>query len=178
MPRKKKASVSMEQLIEIHRKSHPRDRIVLTGAEVIPEPEAAIVPMAAKEPSANLKAVIENMVRQRVDEILSASGIGEFEPNFRPREIAQAARQTQDMFERTKWSLYFEKWGCQVCGKKNAAHFHTGHCTTCACRIHQRLIKIKHDYEKTHPEAEIDRQIDQLTLRARSAAALLGDSEK
>jgi hypothetical protein len=178
MPRKKKASVSMKKLIETHRKSHPRDGMTLARAEVILEPEAAVVPIATKEPSPNVKAVLESMVRKRVDEILTASGIGEFEPNFRRREVAKASRQSQDMFERVKWSLYFEKWGCQVCGKKTVAHMHTGHCTTCAVRIGQRLTKIKRDYERAHPEAEIDRQIDQLTLRARTAESLLRRSEE
>jgi hypothetical protein len=175
MPRKKRATVSTEQLIETHRKSHPRDGMPLVNAEIVPPSEAAIVPAA---PTANLKAVIESMVRKRVDEILSGSGIGEFEPNFRPREIAQAARQIQDMFERVKWSLYFEKWGCQVCGKKTVAHFHTGHCTTCAVRIQQRLKQLKLEYERAHPEAEIERQIDHLTSRSRTAEALLGKREK
>jgi hypothetical protein len=147
----------------------------LVNAEIVPTSEAAIVPAA---PSANLKVVIESMVRKRVDEILSASGIGEFEPNFRPKEIAQAARQNQDMFERVKWSLYFEKWGCQVCEKKSAAHMHTGHCGTCVNRIQSRLKQLKREYERAHPDAEIERQIDRLTSRSRTAEALLGDREK
>jgi hypothetical protein len=77
------------------------------------------------------------------------------------------------MFEREKWSLYFEKWGCQVCGKKTANHMHTGHCGACAGRITARLARIKLEYEQTHPEAEVERQIDQLTLRSRTAERLL-----
>jgi hypothetical protein len=177
MPRKKKASVSTEHLVEVHRKSHPRDNLPLASAEVVPDSGAALVPIVPTPP-ANLKAVIEIMVRKRVDEILSASGIGEFEPNFRPAEVYRAARQSQSVFERVKWSLYFEKWGCQVCGKKTVAHMHTGHCTTCAVRIGQRLAKIKRDYEAVHPEAEIERQIDRLTSRSRTAEALLEEREK
>jgi hypothetical protein len=145
--------------------------------EIVLKPQAAIVP-AVPAPSANLQAAIESIVRKRVDEILASSGIGEFEPNFRSREMSQAGRQIQNMFERVKWSLYFEKWGCQICGKKTVAHMHTGHCTTCAGRIQLRLKQLKLVYERAHPEAEIERQIDHLTSRSRTAEALLGNRQK
>ena len=178
MPRKKKTSVSTEELIETHRKAHPRDGMPLVRAEVVHEPEAAIAPIATKEPSPNLKAVIEAMVRQRVDEIMSANGVGELEPDCRPREVARVSQQSQNMFEREKWVLYFEKWGCRMCGKKNVIHSSTGHCETCRARLFHRLKQIKRDYERAHPEAEISRQIDQLTLRARTAEGLLSERNK
>src|SRR5665213_2997286 len=170
MARRKKAAPSAQQLIEVHGKFHPRDEMPVTTVEIVPVTESAIVPSA---PSANLETMIERLVRRRVDEALSRIGIEELDPHFRPREVAQKARQSQDMFEREKWSLYFEKWGCQVCGKKTVNHMHTGHCGTCANRITQRLKLIKRDYEQAHPEAEIERQIDQLTLRTRTAERLL-----
>jgi hypothetical protein len=143
--------------------------------QVVRVSEAAIVP---KAPSADLKAVIEGMVRKRVDEILAASGLAEIENDCRPREIAKVSRQTENMFERDKWALYFEKWGCRKCEKKTVNHSSTGHCDICASRLHQRLRKIRRDYYTSHPDAETDRLIDRLTSRSRTAEALLGDREK
>ena len=173
MGRKKKAIHTTEQLADIHRKFHPREDN--PGViEIIP----ALSPIGPKEPSAELKAYLESMVRQRVDEILTASGI-EMESDFRPREIAKVSRQSQNVFERQKWALYFEKWGCRMCGKKAAAHGSTGHCGTCVMRVQNRLKQLKLEYERTHPESEIERNIERLTLRARSAEELLrGEREE
>jgi len=41
-----------------------------------------------------------------------------------------------------------------------------------------RLATIKRQYERDNPEAQIDRQIDRLTSRFRSAEALLGEGDK
>lgn len=143
------------------------------GKAIVLKPQAAIVPAVPPEPSANLKAVLEGMVRKRVDEILAASGMHELSADYRPTKVAHVARQVDDLFERKKWSLYFDKWGCRICGKKTAFYGNTGHCQTCAQRIHQRLTALRRDYEKAHPEAEIERNIERLTLRARTAERLL-----
>lgn len=184
MSRKKKAlsGPTTEQLVDVHRKFHPREdtrREANTKAiEIIPVSDADLKPIGPpKEPSADLKAYIESIVRQRVDEILSANA-GEFEPDFRPRRVANASSQTQDMFEREKWSLYFEKYGCRGCGKKAAPHMSTGHCSTCQNRTYSRLTRLRAVYERAHPEAEIDRNIEKLTLRARSAEILLREERE
>jgi hypothetical protein len=175
MKRKKKAVPSEKKLIEVYGKFHPRNEMSVKTAEIVPASETAIVSSA---PSANLEALIEGLVRRRVDEAISRIGIGEFDPHFRPREVAAKARQIQNMFEREKFSLYFEKWGCMICSKKTV-HASNGHCTACVNRITSRLRQIKGDYEKAHPEAEIERQINHLTLRARTAEGLLrGEQEK
>jgi hypothetical protein len=148
----------------------PRKKKGEVEVQIVPASKAALVPPS---PSADLKAVLEGMVRKRVDEILAASGIAELEADFRPKEAAQVSRQTQDMFERKKWALYFEKWGCRKCEKKTVNHASTGHCGVCAMRLHGRLARIKRDYYKAHPDAEIERQIDRLTSRARTAESLL-----
>ncbi|HET6143869.1 MAG TPA: hypothetical protein VFE02_10190 [Candidatus Acidoferrales bacterium] len=145
--------------------------------EIILAPPAAMEAPIAID---NLEAAIESMIKKRVDEALSRIGMVELDdPHFRPREVERKARQVENMFERKKWSLYFERWGCVLCGQKKAAHMHTGYCNTCAGRITQRLRLLKRDYEQAHPEAEIDRQIEQLTLRARSAERLFrGEREE
>jgi Flp pilus assembly CpaF family ATPase len=54
----------------------------------------------------------------------------------------------------------------------------TGHRTACTSRVQYRLRKLKAEYDQAHPEAEINRQIDRLTLRTRTAESLpKGDGE-
>lgn len=143
--------------------------------EIVPASQAALVP---KPSPANIEAIIERMVWERVDEILAERGAAEMEPNFQPREISTEIRLRQSVYERRKWSIYFEKWGCKVCGNKKVSHVGSGSCERCYMRVYQRLAQIKHDFDKANPESEIKRDIDQITKRVRSAQALLGHGEK
>jgi hypothetical protein len=170
MPYKRKTPDQIRQAIA-ESPSHERT------AEMVPASEAALVPARS---AAKLTAMIENLVRRRVDEILSASGTVELEPNFRPAEVAKITRRGQDMFERKKGSLSFEKFGCMDCKRKaKAVSYGTnGLCSTCTLRWYHRYAQLKHEYEATHPEAETDRLIDRLTSRARVAEELLGEERE
>jgi hypothetical protein len=44
--------------------------------------------------------------------------------------------------------------------------------------LFQRLAKIERDFKLANPEQEIQRQIDHMTSRIRTAEALLGKDEK
>jgi hypothetical protein len=164
MPYKNKTPEQIRKNIE-ESPSHER------AAEIVPASEAALVPARS---GAKLTAMIENLVRQRVDEVLSASGVRRLEVDLRPAQAAKVARQKQEMFERVKWVLYFEKWGCRVCERKHLTHASSGHCIRCHSRTVKRLEVIKHAWENSHPEAEIQLQIAHLTSRADTAQALLG----
>jgi hypothetical protein len=143
--------------------------------EIVIEPQAAIL-RTGPEPSADLQAALEGMVRKRVDEILAASATIDA---FRPSAVAKTARRVNHIFEGKKWGLYFDKWGCLICGKTAVAkcYFHTGLCSSCGARVQSRLVKIKRDYEAAHPQVEIERNIERLTLRARTAERLLMEDE-
>jgi hypothetical protein len=167
MPYKNKTPEQIRKNIE-ESPSHERT------AEIVPASEAALVPARS---AAKLTAMIENLVRQRVDEALSASGVRRLEVDLRPAQAAKVARQKQEMFERIKWPRYFEKWGCRVCERKTVSHESTGHCLRCHHRVLNRLEVIRHAWENSHPEAEIERQIAHLTSRADTAEALLGEGE-
>jgi len=140
--------------------------------EIVLEPQAALVP-AIPSPSASLQAVIEGMVRKRVDELLASSGMAEMGDSFRPAEVAKVRRRINHIFESQKWRKYFEKWGCLICGKVSVPYSFNGLCGTCGNRTTSRLMKIKRDFEAAHPDSQIERNIDQLTLRARAAEDLL-----
>jgi hypothetical protein len=126
-----------------------------------------------------MQAIITRMVQDRVDEIMAERGGSQLEPGFQPKEVAYELQRRQTVFERRKWALYFLRWGCRMCNrKKNVSHASGGCCATCITRVGARLETIKLQYERDNPEAAIDRQIDRLTSRFRSAEALLGEGEE
>jgi hypothetical protein len=141
--------------------------------EVLPTSQVALVPKTA-----NFQAALDRMVRDRVDQIMAERGTGELEPDYQTKELSSERRRSQNVFERNKWGLYFEKWGCKTCGrKKNVSHAANGHCSTCHIRIWQRLAALKREYDRNNPESRIAEDIDHLTRRLRSAQALLGERE-
>jgi hypothetical protein len=139
--------------------------------EIMPRSEGALVPTS---PAAKFRAMLESMVRERVDEIMANRGASQLEHDFQPREVAIAIRRRRTVFESRKWRLYFEKWGCRMCSQKTVLHVSGGCCQRCTSLVTQRLSQIKRDYEKANPEREIERQIGHLTSRERSARNLLG----
>jgi hypothetical protein len=145
------------------------------AVDIVPASESALVP---KRPSGNLKAVLDRMVRERVDEIMAERGSAPMEPDFQPKEVAYELQRRQTVFERHKWRLYFEKWGCRKCERKRVNHASSGHCAACHNRLQMRLAQIKRDFDQANPDQEIERKIGQLTSRFRSAQALLGEHEE
>jgi hypothetical protein len=117
--------------------------------QVLRASEANLAPQAAGE---NLKAMIERLVRERVDEIVSQPGA--MLTDFQPKEVTSEIRRRQNMFERRKWALYFERWGCRRCGTKEQYHAANGHCRRCQNLLVQRIARIKRDYEREHPTSK------------------------
>src|SRR5690242_9121970 len=153
MPRKKKPVVEVERL-----------------------PAAALVP---RPTAADLQAAIDRLVRQRVDEILAERNPDQMAPAFQPREVAYELRRRQTVFQQREGRLYFEKWGCMICQrKKYVGHASGGICSGCYNRETMRRAALRREYERNNPETEIDKQIDRLTSRLRSAQELLGEIEK
>lgn len=150
----------------------PRKKI--PTAEIVPASEAALVPTSKRE---SPQEMIERIVRERVDEIMAKLEAGQMVPDFIPRDQADELRRRVDVFERRKWSLYFEKWGCRMCNRKNVSHAGSGQCQRCHILVFQRLRAIRAEYEREHPDSEIDRQIDRLTSRFRVAKSLLNRGE-
>jgi len=140
--------------------------------EVLPPSEAALVPAGE-----NLEALLDRMVRERVNEILRERGDAPLEPDFQPREVAYELQRRQTVYERHKWARYFERWGCRRCNRKDVPHASAGFCVRCHMLFTGRLLKIKRDYDKANPEKEINRQIDRITSKIRNARMLLGEGE-
>lgn len=146
----------------------PRRR---SSTAIVVAPQAELVPRTSPQ---ELQEAIEAMVRKRVDEILSIRNAGELDPDFEPRNIANNRLLRKSMFERKKWALYFDKWGCRGCGKKDVSHSGTGHCVLCYRKLQLRLLQIEKEFNAEHSDAEIHKRIDDLTSRTRTARELLG----
>ena len=144
---------------------------------------AQIVPASAPAPllsRVNVQALIERAVQARVDEILGRRSADLLEPDFQPKEVSLAIQARQTVFERRKWTMYFVKWGCRTCGRKanQVSHATNGLCDRCRTLTWDRLHQLRKDFERAHPTQEIDKAIDRLTSRVRTAQALLGEGEK
>lgn len=104
---------------------------------------------------------LERIVRQRVDEVLLGTS-------------HKRAVGDMDVFDRRKWSLYFEQWGCLRCNRKTVPHASGGQCPTCNGLIANRLGAIKRAWNEAHPQQQTEQDIDALTSRVRAAERLLG----
>jgi hypothetical protein len=144
------------------RKNKPR-------VEIMPRSEAGLVPAP---PTVNPRAMLDQLVRERVDEIMAERGAVQLEPDFQTREVAYEIQRRQTVFERHRWRIYFEKFGCREC-HEITDHMGRGYCSKCTQLISQRLARIKRDYDQVHTEADIRQQIDHLTSRQRTARMLL-----
>jgi hypothetical protein len=78
------------------------------------------------------------------------------------------------VFHIRKFALYFEKWGCLVCGTKEQAHDTHAMCHNCSLRFTHRLQQIEKEYAEAHPQEYENRQIESLTSRLRNAERILG----
>lgn len=143
-------------------------------AEIVPASQANLVP---PRPHEEIEAMIARLVQEHVDEIMVKVDAGHLETDFLRRDDRVELRSRQNLFERRKWSLYFDKFGCRMCHRKGLPYMSTGHCTTCHGLLANRLGQIKREYDRDNPEAAIDRQIDRLTSRFIAAKSLLSDSD-
>jgi len=140
----------------------PRSKKV--KAEIIRVPRQAPVPDLA---------TLDALIQKRVAEA-QASQSAILEPWFQSYAVAQELRRHQSMFHKRKFSLYFEKWGCLVCGTKEKAHHSDGMCNGCFIRFVFRLKRLEEEYAKAHPHEYENQQVESLTSRIRNAERILG----
>jgi hypothetical protein len=140
----------------------PRSKRV--KAEIIRvQPQAAIPDLAT----------LDLLIQKRVAEATESQAI--LEPWFQTsRELAAAIRRHQSIFHKRKFALYFEKWGCLICGTKEKAHASRGMCNECLCKFVKRLEQLEKEYAEAHPQEYETQQIESLTSRIRHAEHILG----
>jgi hypothetical protein len=106
-------------------------------AEVLPPARPRIVP--------DTRAILDELVEEKVAEIMSKGRDALFQPYFQSKRVATEIRKIQTVSDRGKWSRYFEKWGCDVCGTKKRGHRGLGRCAPCYLRTLQRLEHLARD---------------------------------
>lgn len=116
-------------------------------------------------------ATLDLLIQKRVAEAQAGALL---EPWFPSRTVASEVIRRQAVFHRRKFALYFEKWGCLICGTKKRPHQSHAMCNACNTRFVARLRQIEKDYAKAHPHEYEKQQIDNLTSRLRSAERILG----
>jgi hypothetical protein len=131
------------------------------GVEILPASQAALAPNA---PAANVRALMDSMVRESMEQIMAEPGASRLQPDFQSREVSDELRRQQAVFERGKWGLYFKKWGCRRCGRKKVNHASSGHGGRCCSLLGGRLAQIKREWIRDKPDAQIAEDIDRLTV--------------
>jgi hypothetical protein len=99
--------------------------------EVQPPARPRVVP--------DVRAMLDMLVEEKVAELMSKGRDTLFQPYFQSKRVAAEVRKNQTVSERSKWTRYFKKWGCDVCGTKKRAHWSLGRCQACHTRTDQRL---------------------------------------
>jgi hypothetical protein len=147
-------------------------------AQILPN-EAIVVRPTRKARRPDMEITVARMmaariVRTIVDELVVGDEAG-LEPFFRSREISDEIRNRQTVFERNKGQYYHKKWGCLKCGRKDTNHMALGLCGDCHRLIGSRFAIIKAGYDRADPNLKIEKQIDRLTAKIRTAKLLLGN---
>jgi hypothetical protein len=125
------------------------------------------------QPQMDLEA-LDLLIQKRVAEATASQG-AILEPWMQTsKALAAAIRRHESIFHKRKFALYFEKWGCLVCGTKKEAHDSHGMCPNCLSKFVHRLKQLEKEYAKAHPQEYEKQQTESLTSRIRNAARILG----
>ena len=92
------------------------------------------------------KRMIEQVVEERIAELMADKEGEEFRPFFESAEVAQELRRRMTVTERRKWRYYFEDWGCFVCERRDGGHKQLGMCSTCYSNRLKRLSVVRRDH--------------------------------
>lgn len=124
------------------------------------------------QPQMDLEA-LDRLIQKRVAEATASQG-GILEPWFQSNAVAAAIRRHQSIFHKRKFALYFEKWGCVVCGTKTRPHDSNAMCLPCFHQFVARIKQLEKEYAKAHPQEYANQQTENLTSRIRNAERILG----
>ena len=138
----------------------------------MPRAKKAKAEIIRVQPQLDLET-LDRLIQKRVAEATASQGTI-LEPWFQSNTLAAEIRRHQSVFHKRKFTLYFEKWGCLVCGTKEQAHDSHGMCGKCMRKFVERLKQLERDYAKAHPAEYADQQTESLTSRIRNAERILG----
>lgn len=103
--------------------------------EVLPASSRSVMPAA-------VPSEVEQIVQQKVAEILARGNNQIFEPWFRSRMEANELRRIQTVPERKRWTIHYDRFGCLYCHKTSHPHGGNGFCCPCRLKITNRLKSI------------------------------------
>jgi protein-arginine kinase activator protein McsA len=113
------------------------------------QPDAEIVSSPTMIRRTELDAcTIQKLVQQQVAEALAQREAAAFEPFFRSRQVAYELRRLQCVPEQKKWSVYYERYGCQQCKRADLIHAGNGYCPRCYSRMSQILKGIIREFSE------------------------------
>lgn len=136
-------------------------------AEIIPARRTASVAARAMDAQAMLKKIVE----QQVAEIMANRDDLLFQPFLQSRRVADELRRLQTVPELRKWSVYYVRHGCLVCGAKTKSYAGCGMCGACYQRTAKRL-KDCAGMVKKHGQDWRSECLDQEDLARRALGAL------
>ncbi len=111
----------------------------------MPKKSTAIVPVEVLPPAKRIagdQQSLDELVRQKVAEVLAQRGDAILEPFFQARHVANELRRLQNVPEQRKWSVFYERHGCLRCQDTQRPHAGTGMCDRCRNWVVQALGKI------------------------------------
>jgi len=161
MPRKKKLSVEVVRSLP--------EMLARRAAVLSPRQEAAAWF------SQESWAVLDDLVKQKVAEVLAHREDFLFEPHFQERRVSFELRRLMTVPELKKWSRYYDRWGCLRCGTKRRPHASHGYCQPCKSCIWYRLKTILKELSRERSSSATE--VQQLTSRITAATRLLGKGE-
>lgn len=121
-------------------KVSPRVRGPQQNTSIVKVPKAEVVfpaPVAETGPQ-----MLKRLVAEQVEGILSERDGLMLEPWFRSRSVSNEILRLQKVSDRHKWTRYYQKFGCLVCGDRLRGHAGCGFDQICYGRIRARLGSI------------------------------------
>ena len=118
--------------------------------------------------------MLERLVRQRVDEILADRKDLLFRPFFEgSKSVTDQIHRIQNMAEVRKWSVYFDRHGCLICGTKRTTHAGSGTCSRCHSRTAARLKVIVSEGTRSGTRERFSGDLESIAKKALAGAIRL-----
>jgi hypothetical protein len=97
------------------------------------------------------RKMIEEIVKQKVAEIMIQRDDLLFQPFFLAKKVSDQIKRLQSVPEQRAWSSVFEKHGCIVCERKDVAYCSCGCCQRCYERIRMRKMAAIREADAERP---------------------------
>ena len=103
------------------------------------KPTVEIMPRLSQH---DIQSMIAKAIEKYMDSLVKngeAKGVYAFEP--------EPQNRYDDIFDRRVNALLFEKFGCEVCGRKDVTHASNGRCDRCVSRRNNRIAQLRQEFE-------------------------------